>query len=191
MEAGLSEQAEKKLREIQGSYPDPKSAVMAALYIAQEELGCIGDEAINWVAQRTGIAPVHVMELASFYGMYHSAPRGRYHFQLCRGLCCALRGANALTVYIKQRFALEAGQVSSNGLWSFEEVECLGSCGTAPACLINDHCFENLSVEKLGQIIERIEAEEPDLSFSTVYDSLGDGLKDYPKSELTKVRKAQ
>jgi hypothetical protein len=69
-------------------------------------------------------------------------------------------------------------------MWSFEEVECLGSCGTAPMCQINDVFFENLTEEKLGQIISRIEKEKPDLRFSTIKDEIGAGLAGSPKSEI-------
>jgi hypothetical protein len=69
-------------------------------------------------------------------------------------------------------------------MWSFEEVECLGSCGTAPMCQVNDVFFENLSEEKLGEIIARIEKEKPDLRFSTIRDELGAGLAGCPKSEI-------
>jgi hypothetical protein len=71
-------------------------------------------------------------------------------------------------------------------MWSFEEVECLGSCGTAPMCQINDVFFENLTDEKLDQLVARIEKERPDLRYSTVKDELGAGLAGSPKSEIMK-----
>ena len=157
---------------------------MVALYIAQEELGHITKDAIEWVADRVGIAPVHVEEVATFYTMYYKKPVGKYHVQVCRTLSCALCGSKKLTEFLRDKFKLRSGEISADGMWSFEEVECLGSCGTAPMCEINDHYFENLTPEKLGALLERIEKEKPDLRFSAVNDKLGEGLKGCPKSEV-------
>lgn len=180
----LSDAAEKRVVEAKALYPDAKSAVMTALYIAQEELGTINDQAINWVADRIGMAPVHVMEVATFYTMYYKKPVGKYHVQVCRTLSCALCGSKKITEHLHKRLGLLPGEVSADGKWSYEEVECLGSCGTAPMCEINDCFFENLTPEKLEVILKRIEAESPDLRFSAVKDKLGDGLKGHTKSEI-------
>lgn len=180
----LSDAAEKRLENIKRLYPDQRSAVMAALYIAQEELGHISHAAVNWVSDRMKLPPVQVMEVASFYTMYYKRPVGKYHIQICRTLSCALRGARKLSECVHKRLKLAPGEVSADGKWSFEEVECLGSCGTAPMCEINDTYFENLTAEKLEEILTRIEKEQPDLRFSTVQDRLGDGFADRPKSEV-------
>lgn len=180
----LSEAAEKRAKEIIPLYPQSRSAIMPLLYIAQDELGYITQEAVEWVADKLSIAPVQVWEVATFYTMYYKKPVGKYHFQVCRTLPCALRGAKMVSEYLHKKFGLNPGEVSSDGLWSFEEVECLGSCGTAPMCQINDVFFENLTESKLDTIIERIEKERPDLRFSTVRDELGAGLAGCPKSEI-------
>jgi len=180
----MSAKAEKRVEELKALYPDPKSAIMPALFIAQEELGYVTKDAISWVAEKVGVAPVHVMEVATFYTMYYKKPVGKYHFQVCRTLSCALRGAKQITEHLHKRFDLKPGEVSSDGMFSFEEVECLGSCGTAPMCEVNDVYFENLTVEKLEEIIKEIEGEKPDLRFSTSSDSLGQGLKHRPRSEV-------
>jgi NADH-quinone oxidoreductase E subunit len=180
----LSEAAEKRAAEIIPLYPQSRSAVMPLLYIAQEELGHITQEAVEWVGAKLGIPPVQVWEVATFYTMYYKRPVGKYHFQVCRTLPCALRGAKFVSEYLHKKFGLKPGEVSADGMWSFEEVECLGSCGTAPMCQINDVFFENLSEEKLGEIIARIDKEKPDLRFSTIRDELGAGLAGCPKSEI-------
>lgn len=180
----LSARADSKIEEIIKLYPEKRSAVMPALYIAQEELGSISNDAIHWVAEKVGMAPVHVMEVATFYTMYYKKPVGKYHFQVCRTLACALRGSAELSNCLHNRFGLSPGQVSADGSYSYEEVECLGSCGTAPVCEINDHYFENLTPEKLLEIISKIEVEQPDLRLSTIKDDLGAGLKSHPKSEV-------
>lgn len=180
----LSDAAESRAEQLKARYPNPHSAIMPILYIAQEELGAITDEAINWVSNKTGIAPVHVMEVATFYTMYYKKPVGKYHVQICRTLACALCGAKKLSEYVHQRLGVKPGEITSDGMWSWEEVECLGSCGTGPMCEINDHYFENLTPQSLGQLMDRIAKEQPDLRYSALRDELGKGLEGYPKSQV-------
>ena len=183
----LSEAAEKRAAALLEQYPQKRSAVMPLLYIAQEELGNIVDQrGIEWVASKVGITPVQVWEVATFYTMYYKEPVGQYHVQVCRTLSCALVGAKKISEYLMKRLGVKPGEVTPDGVWSFQEVECLGSCGTAPMCQINDTFFENLTEEKIEQILSRIEKEKPDLRYSTVRDDMAEGLPGCPKSELTK-----
>jgi len=187
----ISEEATKRLQAIMDRYPDKRSAVMPAIYLVQEENGCVDDNGVKWISEQTGISPVHVLELVTFYTMYRRKPLGKYNIQVCRTLSCALCGAGKLVSYLHKRLGIEPGQVSSDGLFSYEQVECLGSCGTAPMLEINDRYFENLTPEKLGEIMDRLQREQPDLSLSTKTDSLGDGLSDLPLSEVYgEIRKA-
>jgi NADH-quinone oxidoreductase E subunit len=180
----MSPAAEKRAQQIIAQYPQSRSAVMPLLYIAQEERGLITQEGVEWVSAKLSIPPVQVWEVATFYTMYYKKPVGTYHVQVCRTLPCALRGAKKISEFLHAKLGLRPGEVSADGLWSFEEVECLGSCGTAPMCQINDVFFENLSEEKLGKLLERIAKERPDLRLSTVRDELGAGLAGAPKSEI-------
>ena len=115
--------------------------------------------------------------------MLHQRPVGKYHIQVCRTLSCALAGAPKLTEHLERRLGVQEGEVSADGRWSFEEVECLGSCGTGPVCQINDVYFEKLSAEKLDQLLDRLALEEPDLRYSAVREELGAGLADHPRSQ--------
>ncbi len=180
----LSEAAERRAQEIIAGYPQSRSAVMPLLYIAQEELGHITQQAVEWVAARLKMPPVQVWEVATFYTMYYKKPMGRYHVQVCRTLPCALRGAKKVSEFVHKRLGIKPGEVTKDGMWSFDEVECLGSCGTAPMCQINDAFFENLTEERLEALLVRIEKEQPDLKLSTVRDALGAGLAGHPRSEI-------
>lgn len=182
--AKLSESAESRLKQLVEKYPRSKSAIMPALYIAQEELGWITPDAVAWVAARLTLPPAHVEAVATFYTMYYKHPVGRYHVQVCRTLSCMLCGAKEISAYLKQRFGISPGKVTADGLWSWEEVECLGSCGTAPMVEINDVFFENLTVAKLGAVLDRIAKEQPDLRYSAVREELGGGLSDHPRSQI-------
>lgn len=185
----LPEKFEAKLTEIVPRYPRKKSAVMPALYLAQEHYGWISPEAINWVAARLDLPAAHVVEVATFYTMYYKKPVGRYHVQLCRTLSCALCGAKKLRDYLAQRLKVGPQTVAKSGLWSYEEVECLGSCGTAPMVQINDVFFEALTPEQLGQVMDRIEQELPDLRYSTAVEELGRGLPDHLRSKVLERQK--
>lgn len=178
------EKAKARLQEIVKRYPDKKCAVMPALHIIQSERGWIDDEALNWVATELGLPPSHVREVSSFYTMYYKKPVGQYHIQLCRTLSCMLCGAQKLGEHVRNRLGIEAHQISANGFWSFEEVECLGSCGTAPMAQINDVYFENLTVEMLDRIMDQIEKEKPELRYSEVTGKLGTGMSNNPRSRV-------
>jgi len=182
----FSSRALDRLKSIIETYPDSKSAVMPALYIVQEEQGYISEEGILWVAEQVGLAPVHVREVASFYTMFYKKPVGKYHVQICRTLSCMLSGAKELSKVLKERFQITSGEVSSDGMWSFEEVECLGSCGTAPMAQINDRYFENLTPQSLVELIDDIEREKPNLRLSTIDDEMPHDLRNYPMSLLSK-----
>ena len=184
----LSETAEKKIEEVVKRYPDSRSAVMPALYIAQEEYGSVTEEAYRWVSDRLNMPLSHVIEVATFYTMYYKRPVGRYHIQVCRTLSCMVCGAFDIISQLKARFGVEANQVTADGMWSYEAVECLGSCGTAPMAQINDLFVENLTTEKLNGILDRIETEKPDLRYSTIREDLGKGMKDLPRSEVWPVK---
>lgn len=173
-----------RLDEIKKRYPDPRSAVMPALYLAQEKLGYVTEEAILWVSEQVNLTPVRVRELVTFYTMYYSKPVGKYHVQVCRTLSCAVLGSKGLMETLKERFDVDPHQVTKDGMFSYEAVECLGSCGTAPMCQINDTYFENLTNEELKTILDKIEQEKPDLKLSTLTGKMGEGLKGYDKSAL-------
>jgi len=180
-----SAQATTKLKELVAKYPNPHSAVMPALYLAQEELGSITKEGVAWVAETLSMSAVQVMEVASFYTMYYKKPVGRYHVQVCRTLSCMVRGAADLTAALEKKLGCNVHEVTKDGMFSFEEVECLGSCGTAPMCQVNDRFFENLEPQKMDALIEEIRKELPDLSLSTKSDTLGEGLAHHGMSAVS------
>ena len=187
---GLSEKTEARLKEVVAKYPHSKSAIMPALYLAQQELGWLTDEAISWVSNRLDLPPAHITQVATFYTMYYKKPVGKYHVQVCRTLSCMLCGARNITAHLKSRVGVEAPQITEDGMWSFEEVECLGSCGSAAMVQINDRFFENLTVEGLEALLDRIEKEQPDLRYGGLEENLGDGLNDVARSQVLRPEQA-
>lgn len=182
----VSEAAAARVKELVERYPNKKSAIMPALYIAQEELGWLPEEAFEWVGRQLDLSPAHVRGVATFYTMYYKKPVGKYHVQVCRTLSCMLCGARELTAHLKSRLGVSSGERTEDGMWSYEEVECLGSCGTAPMVQLNDVFFENLTAEKLDALMDRIEREQPDLRYSSYRGELGKGLADAPRSQVWK-----
>ena len=180
----MSDASEARIKELLEAYPKSKSVVMPALHMAQQEHKYLTEDAVRWVAKTLDLPLAHVMGVATFYTMYYKEPVGTYHIQICRTLSCMLCGARKLTSYIKERLNVKPGEITENGLWSYEEVECLGSCGTAPMVEINDVYFENLTPESLGALMDEIEKESPDLRYSDAKQELGKGLPERPRSEV-------
>lgn len=183
-ESVLPPAAAARVQELAKQYPKKKSAVMPALYIAQEHLGWLTDEAYHWVAAQLDLAPAHVRAVASFYTMYYKEPVGKYHIQICRTLSCMLCGAKEITAHVRNRLGVKPGEIAKDGFWSYEEVECLGSCGTAPMVEINDVFFENLTPASLDALMDRIEREKPDLRYSALRGELGSGMSDCGRSQV-------
>ena len=154
MAVEFSSPALEKFNAIVARYPKKEAAMLPVLYLAQQEFGHIGPEAIDYIAKLMGQAPARVYGVVSFYTMFNTRPIGRHHIQICRTLPCALRGAERVTATIKAKLGIEPGQTTPDGRFTLSEVECLASCGTAPMMQINDDYYENLTEDKIEQILD-------------------------------------
>ena len=135
-------------------YPKKEAAMLPVLYLAQREFGYLGPEAVEYVAKLMDQAPARVQGVVSFYSMYNMKPIGRHHIQVCRTLSCALRGAEEVTEFLKKKLGIECGETTPDGRFTLSEVECLASCGTAPMMQVNDDYYENLTDEKINQLLD-------------------------------------
>jgi NADH-quinone oxidoreductase E subunit len=156
MAVEFSPAAMKEFEEIVARYPKKEAAMLPVLYLAQRELGHIGQEAIDYVAKLMGQSSARVYGVVSFYTMFNTKPIGRHHIQVCRTLSCALRGAEMVTSTIKGRLGIEPGQTTPDGRFTLSEVECLASCGTAPMMQVNDDYYENLTEGKISEILDSL-----------------------------------
>ncbi|MGH8671951.1 MAG: NADH-quinone oxidoreductase subunit NuoE [Burkholderiales bacterium] len=149
---------EKIDREIEKYPPQHKrSAVMAALRIAQEEKGWIAIETMDFVAGYLGVPPIAVYEVASFYTMYDTRPVGRHRITLCTNLPCALSGAEDISRHLRGRLNIDFGETSADGGFTLKEGQCFGSCGDAPVVLIdNRRLCGFLTPEKVDQILAEL-----------------------------------
>jgi NADH-quinone oxidoreductase subunit E len=137
-------------------YPQKEAAMLPVLYLAQREFGHLGPEAIEYVAKLMGQAPARVHGVVSFYTMYNMKPIGRHHIQVCRTLSCALSGAERVTDLLKKKLGIDCGQTTADGRFTLSEVECLASCGTAPMMQVNDDYYENLTEEKISELLQSL-----------------------------------
>ena len=150
-----------EIRELPGKYPQPRSAVMPALDLAQEELGHLTAEAMTEVAAALELDPGYVEGVATFYSLFHLEPIGKHHFYVCTNLSCALRGANEIVDHVKQAIGVkEPDEVSVDGMFSYEEVECLGACEFAPMMRFEHRYHYDLTPAKIDQLIAASKGEK-------------------------------
>ena len=137
------------------SYPPgrTRSAVVPMLLYAQDELGHVSKELIEEVARRCDVQPLQVDEVIGYYSMLHRKPLGKYHVQVCTNICCQVVGGEDLYEHASNSLKLKNKQVSSDGLISLEEVECMGACSWAPAIQINYDFHHRVTPERFDQLI--------------------------------------
>jgi NADH-quinone oxidoreductase subunit E len=153
MDFKFTENNLKRIEQETKKYPVKKPAVMAALYIAQEQNGYISFEVMKEVADVLEMTAEEVLGVVTFYTMYHQKQMGKHHIQVCTNVSCMLRGGYEIWDQVKEKFGIDHMGVTSDQEFSLEEVECMGSCGTAPMIAINEDFYENLSKEKVEEIL--------------------------------------
>lgn len=150
----LSEQSKREIRQIRDEYPDAQSALLPALYLAQQDYcGWLPEQAFDEVAEVMGLSPTQVAAAATFYTMLNKKPVGRHLVQVCTNISCSLLGAEHLLSYISRKLGIEVGETTEDGRITLLEVECLGSCDTAPMMQVDDVYHESLTEEKVDQIL--------------------------------------
>ena len=160
--SALSSHVLGEIKELPAKYPQPRSAVMPALDLAQEELGHLTPEAMSEGAVALQLDPGYVEGVATFYSLFHLEPTGKHRFYVCTNLSCMLRGANEIVAHVKQSIGVtHAEQVSADGLFSYEEVECLGACEFAPMMRLDHKYHYDLTTERVDQLITERRAPTP------------------------------
>jgi len=146
---------EKKFNWLVTRYPKKEATLIPLLHLVQKEVGHLSVEAIDYVAQRVGISPARVKEVASFYSLFRFEKKGKFVLNVCRTLSCFLKGSDELLLKLKEDLGVGPGETTADGLFSIETVECLASCGTAPVVQVNDWEYhENLDVEKIQKVVD-------------------------------------
>ena len=137
-------------------YPVPRSAILPLMFIVQRERGYLDPPGVAYLAKRLALRTTDIWEVATFYSMIHTEPVGKYHIQVCRTLSCKIRGAAKITEHCSQKLGIKAGETTADGRFSLSEVECLGSCGTAPMFQINFDYHEDLTPAKVDEILNAL-----------------------------------
>jgi NADH-quinone oxidoreductase subunit E len=135
-------------------YPTERSFLVPMLLYTQDELGYLTDEAIVYIAKKTGLTELEVRNVISYYSMLHTKPAGKYNVQVCTNISCMLRGADALLEHCEKKLGIGHKQTTPDGIFSLEEVECIGACSWAPAVQVNYDFHENLTPEKMDRVLE-------------------------------------
>lgn len=150
----FSEGLEEKFRALMARYPARRSALVPMLLYAQDELGHVSPEAIRRIAELVGESEMAVREVIGYYSMLRLEPAGRYHVQVCTNISCLLRGGEELMEHCQKRLGIGNRQTTADGVFSLEEVECIGACSWAPAVQVNYDFHQELTAERLDQVLD-------------------------------------
>jgi NADH-quinone oxidoreductase subunit E len=135
-------------------YPVRRSALIPMLLYAQDEIGALNDAVIAEIAERIGITELEVRNVISYYSLLHTKPHGKFHVQICTNISCMLRGGNEMLEHCKSRLGIGNRETTPDGVFSLEEVECIGACCWAPAVQVNYDFHENLTPDKMDVVLE-------------------------------------
>src|ERR1700690_551028 len=156
MPFALTPERERKLQELLDRYPTKMAATLPLLHLCQEQAGYIGDEVMGFVAKRLDVSPAHVKGVVTFYTLFNQHPVGKHQVWVCRTLPCALRGAFDVIAHCEKRLGIRCGQTTPDGKVTLRTAECLASCGTAPMMQVDKEYHENLTQERLDQILTKL-----------------------------------
>ena len=152
----FSDENIQKIEKLKKKYPKVEALTLPLLWIAQYQDGYISMDMIREVAKYCNKSAMEVYSVASFYTMFNLQPVGKYHIQLCKTLSCKLCGQEEILSSLKNILDINTNQTTTDNLFTLSEVECLGSCGSSPVMEINDKYYENLTPQKVEDIINRL-----------------------------------
>jgi NADH-quinone oxidoreductase subunit E len=150
----FSEQFEARFAEMVTHYPTKRSVLVPTLLYAQDEVGYLTDEVIAELARRLDLTELEVRNVIGYYSMLTTKPRGKYNLQVCTNISCILRGGEEIFHHCEKKLGIGNKGTTADGLFSLEEVECIGACSWAPAIQVNYDFHENLTTQKIDQVLE-------------------------------------
>ena len=147
-----------EFEKMKARYPEgfESSLVLPCLRRIQEDRGWVAEEDIVGLVEYLGVPRIQVEEVLSYYTMLRRSPVGRYHLQACRNISCSMRGAEGIVGHLAAKLGIRPGETTPDGRFTLTEVECLGSCGTAPVVMVNEAYHEDMSAEKLDQLLKEL-----------------------------------
>ena len=150
----FSEEFEKRFAEMVPHYPTKRSALVPTLLYAQDEIGFLSDEVIAELAGRLDLTELEVRNVISYYSMLTTQPRGRFNVQVCTNISCLVRGGEEIFDHCAKKLGVGHKGTTPDGLFTLEEVECIGACSWAPAAQVNYDFHENLTTEKIDEVLD-------------------------------------
>ena len=145
-----------KFDSIVQNYPVRRSALIPILLTTQEDLGFLSDESIAAIARYLELPEIEVYEVVTFYSMLRRRPVGRHHVQVCTNISCLLLGAEEIFEHVSKQLGIKEGETTGDGQFSLTEVECLGACCNAPAMQVNYTYHDDLTFEKVDQVLQEL-----------------------------------
>ena len=155
----FSDEFEKRYAEMIGHYPTKRSILVPSLHYAQDEVGYLSDEVIAELARRCELTELEVRNVISYYSMLRTKPAGKYNVQVCTNISCLIRGGEEIYEHCKEKLGIGHKQVTKDGMFTLEEVECIGACSWAPAMQVNYDFHENLTDEGVDKILADYKAK--------------------------------
>lgn len=149
-------------------YPTKRAVLLPALHHVQHAYNWIPPQAMEEIAEFLELAPAEVMDTATFYEEYWLKPKGKYLVQVCRSLSCEICGSNDLTNRMRETLGVEVGETTPDGRYTLVELECLGACGTAPVALVNEALYEQLTPQKLDDVVSKLPEDPHDFKDPTI-----------------------
>jgi NADH-quinone oxidoreductase subunit E len=137
-------------------YPTREAALLPTLHLVQETWGWISPEAVHYVGELLDLSPATVFGVVSFYDMYNQKPVGKYQLRVCTNLSCMVSNAYDIFEHLCDKLNVKPHENTKDGLYTVVEVECLGSCGTAPVVQVNNDYHESMSVDRMDALLEKL-----------------------------------
>ena len=149
-------------------YPTKRAVLLPALHAVQHAYNWIPTQAMEEIAAFLDLAPAEVLDTATFYEEYWLRPKGQYLIQVCRSLSCEICGSCDLTKRMKEKLGVDLWETTRDGRFTLVELECLGACGTAPVALVNEALYEELTPEKLDEVVSNLPDDPHDFKDPTI-----------------------
>lgn len=149
-----------QIKNIIEKYNNPSESLIAILQEVQAFVGYISEDSVKYITELTGISSSKILGVASFYAGFRLKPIGKYRIMVCMGTACHVNGGERVADTLRRTLGIEAGDITEDGLFSWEEVACLGCCSISPAMMINDTAYGKLTSEKVVEILESIKEQE-------------------------------
>ncbi len=152
----LNQNNRDRIEVLRKRYPQAKALILPVLWMVQEQEGYISEESMKEVAEILNLPVGHVLGVVTFYTMLHDKPQGRYHIEVCTNVSCMLKGSDQILRHLEERTGVTCGSTSPDKKFTITETECMGACGFAPMFAIGEEYYENLTPEKVDEILEKL-----------------------------------